>query len=628
MFNFAFVTQQHSEKNHPSRRAKNASWAVTESDRYQHPRMVFIILLVLATLSLNSAAGPAAVQLQTLRQKINHYDALYYLQGTSGISDREYDALKQRLLELESQYPDLQGTVSGKPSTSVLQERPTGRHLAPMGGLRKCYSPEDWSAEAAKLEKISGNQPVACSLEPKIDGVAISLRYEQGTLVQALTRGDGQTGNDVTPNVRTIPGIPTRLPTTTPPDICEIRGEIFISKSQFTQLNQRRLQQKLPVFANARDAAAGSILLLDSSQADQRPLTAIFYGHGQFTPPTPENQTALLAQLRAWGFPTIASTEATTATALPEILRLLKHRDDLPYEIDGIVVKVSDFRLRQRLGFNGRAPAWAVAYKFYSDSAITRLRDISIQVGRTGVLTPVAILDPVQLDGSIVRKASLHNFRHLAKCDIRIDDLLEITKAGRIIPQVERVLPQPTTTRQAQFTPPECCPACGCPTKQEGNNLYCTNPECPAQLQAALCYFAGRKAMNIRSLGPALAKILIESGLVSSPADLYTLTPANYRQLERIKGIGPAKLRTLRIQLEASKQLPSWRWLTAMGIPNIGPATAKRLMEHFPSLSDLAKADIQTLQKIPGIGPASAQNLHRFFHDPLKSRALPVATSE
>jgi DNA ligase (NAD+) len=580
--------------------------------------------IVAATLSLaglfpnRATAGQTEEQIRALRQKIRHYDALYYLQGTSGIPDREYDTLKQRLLKLESQHPELHDSTPAMPS--VLPERPTGRHLTPMGGLRKCYSPEDWSAEAAKLEAVADHRPVACSLEAKVDGVAISLRYERGRLAQALTRGDGQTGNDVTPNILAIPGIPACLPTATPPETCEIRGEIYIGKSQFSRLNRRRLQQKLPAFANARDAAAGSLLLQDSSEAAQRPLAALFYGHGAFSPPAPENQTALLARLRTWGFPTIASTEATTATALPEILRLLEHRSELPYEIDGVVIKVSDFRLRQRLDSGGRDPSWAVAYKFYSDSAITRLRNISIQVGRTGVLTPVAILEPVQLDGSTVCKASLHNFQHLAKCDIRIGDLLEITKAGRIIPQVKRVLPEPGATRQPCYTPPDLCPSCGGETTQKNGSLYCTNSECPARLQAALCHFASRKAMDIRSLGPALAKILVETGLVVSPADLYKLTPADYRRLEQIKGLGPKKLSVLRTQLEASKQLPPWRWLAAMGIPNIGPATAQRLMSHFASLSDLAAADLQTLQKIPGIGPASAQSLQRFFQEQHQSR--------
>lgn len=557
---------------------------------------------------------------EQLRNTLNHHNYLYYVAARPEISDQEYDRLLRELQDLEQAHPDLitpdspTQRVGGAPLTGFANVR----HTVPMMSLDNTYNQAELSEFDARVHKRLGEQPYSYVLEPKIDGVAVSLRYEHGWLQHGLTRGDGQIGDDVTANLRTIRSIPVKLPTRRPPAVLEVRGEVYMTKTGFARLNDERQEEGLDTFANPRNAAAGSLKLLDARLVATRPLDAIFYGLGETQGLEVDLHSELLETLKQFGFRT-HPVFWTCPEGLPAVIRRLQElqtrRHDFDFEIDGGVIKLNERRLYNELGATAKAPRWAIAFKYPAEQAETVLEHIDIQVGRTGVLTPVAHLTPVRVAGSTVRRATLHNLDEIRRKDIREGDHVLIEKAGEIIPAVVCVRKEKRTGHEQPFQMPSHCPICGEAVSRREHEVAtrCENLQCPAQLKQWLRHFAARGAMDIEGLGPAVIDQLVDRGLVKEPAGLYQL---GLQDLETLDRMGEKSAAKLLAAIHASKTRDLWRKIFALGIRHVGQKSAQILAEHFPDFDHLMTADQTSLEAVPDVGPVVAAAIRDFFTRP------------
>jgi DNA ligase (NAD+) len=559
----------------------------------------------------------AAKTIDKLRDEIRRHDYLYYVLNAPEISDREYDRLFVQLKELEASHPLLitpdspTQRVSGQPITAFKSIR----HAIPMLSIDNTYNAEELRAFDGRVRKILEHGNYDYVVELKIDGLAISLRYEKGRLVTAATRGDGTTGDDVTANVRTIKAVPLTLKDgEAVPDILEVRGEVYMPTASFTQLNAAKTEAGEPPFANPRNAAAGSLKLLDAKITATRKLAFFAYATGEMTKPLAQSHWETLQKFKAFGLPVNPNTKH--AKDIEEVIEIChqwdKQRTSLDYQIDGMVIKINRLEQREILGYTGRAPRWCISYKFAAEQAETILESISLQVGKTGIVTPVANLKPVLLAGTTVKRASLHNFDEVARLDVRAGDTVVVEKAGEIIPQVVEV--KVGAVREPPVSPPTHCPVCNSQLVKDPDGVYirCVNPECVGTIMERLIYFAGRDQMDIESVGPALIENLIDAGLVKSFADLYKLKKLELLGIERM---GEKSASKIIASIEKSKSQPLSRFITALGIRNIGGQSAEILADEFGSLDAIINADEERLQQIEQIGPIVAKSVYDYFHN-------------
>ena len=563
---------------------------------------------------------------QALREQIEAHNHRYYVLDDPSISDAQYDALFRELQALEAQYPSLRTPDSptqrvGAPPSAAFAEV---EHLQPMQSLANAFTAQELAEFDRRVREALGLDTVRYVAEPKLDGLAVSLLYERGLLLRAATRGDGRRGEDITANVRTIRTVPLKLRGDAPLRV-EVRGEVYMPRSGFLRMNAEAEASGGKVFVNPRNAAAGSLRQLDPRVTAQRPLAMFAYAvahHEGYV--LPRTHTEVLAQLRDWGFQVSDLIEAVEGLdgVLDYCARLAARRPELDFDIDGVVCKLDDLAAREELGSVARAPRWAIAYKFPAEEATTVLRDVEFQVGRTGALTPVARLEPVFVGGVTVSNASLHNLDEIERKDVRIGDTVVVRRAGDVIPEVVRVVPDRRPADARRITLPTACPVCGGEVvRNEGEAVArCTaGLSCRAQLHAALVHFVSRKAMDIDGLGERLLSQLIEAGWVSGPADLYRLKADQIESLERMGEKSAAKVIAA---IDRSRRTTLDRLLYALGIREVGEVTAQALAAHFGSIEAIAKADRKALEAVPDVGPKVAERVHAWFADPQHRRLL------
>ena len=552
---------------------------------------------------------------EELRKQIRDHEYRYYVLDQPTISDYEFDQLMRELKAIEQEHPEL--ITSDSPTQRVggqpAKEFPTYTFSRPMLSLDNAYSEEellDWGRRVVQLAETEAIDYVA---ELKIDGLSVALIYENGLLDKAVTRGDGRTGEVVTGNVRTIRSVPLRLHEGVS---VEIRGEIFLSLQAFRQLNEEREQAGEPRFANPRNSAAGSLRQLDPAMAAKRPLD--FYGY--WIQPTTPLQSENLKRITQLGLK--VNPHRKLCHSLDEVIDFCRHweerRDELDYEIDGVVVKVNSVELQSRLGSTSKSPRWAIAVKFRARQATTKLVDIRVQVGRTGALTPVAVLEPVQLGGTTIRNATLHNEDEIERLGVEINDRVLLERGGDVIPKIVSVVEK--APDRIRFEMPSRCPVCGGEVlREEGEAVRrCQSQTCPAKLKESLLHWASRKAMKIDGLGERLVEQLLEKSLVHDVADLYRLRKEQLTDLDRM---GPKSADNLIKEIEASRSLDFWRLLFGIGIRHIGERLAQILSQHFRSMERLEQASSEELEQTPEIGPKVAESIHNFFRQP-ENRAL------
>lgn len=565
--------------------------------------------------------GDLAARAANLRALLNYYGYRYHTLDQPVVSDAEYDALLRELRAIEEAHPVL--VTADSPTRRVgaepLAEFTRVAHPHPMTSLTDAFTPEEVEAWLERVRRLLPDD-VALSFvaEPKIDGLAVALTYENGILVRGATRGDGVHGEDITANVRTIRNVPLRIPVEeggppAPPAI-EVRGEIYMPRDLFRRMNEEREAEGLEPFANPRNAAAGSVRQLDPRITAERPLRLFVYAVGYAEGVDLATQWGALNFLRTLGF--AVNADIRLFHGLEEVLAYaeewMDRRDEMNYEADGMVIKIDDLATQQRLGVVGNAPRWAVAFKFPSREATTRLLEIGVNVGRTGVLTPYAILEPVRLGGVTIRQASLHNFEDLARKDIRAGDVVVVRRAGDVIPQVASPVVALRDGTQQPFQRPSACPACGEPAVQEEGEVavYCVNAACPAQLVRRIEHWVSRGAMDIDGFGTRLSEDLVANGLLADVADLYTLTAEDLLPLE---GFGPKRAANLLGAIAASRDRPLWRVVTGLGIRGVGSKVAESLAAHFYSIDALMAASVEDLQEIAGIGEVLARSVVGFL---------------
>jgi DNA ligase (NAD+) len=558
-------------------------------------------------------------RVRELREAIDHHNYRYYVLDDPAIPDAEYDRLMRELTELEAANPRL---VTPDSPTQRIGAAPAAgfgevRHAIPMLSLDNAFEDADIQAFDRRIrERLEVDGPVPYAAEPKLDGVAISVRYEDARLVQAATRGDGTLGEDVTHNVRTIPSVPLRLRGKDYPSVLEVRGEIYMPRAGFEALNARAKQTGQKTFANPRNAAAGSLRQLDPRVTANRPLQMFAFGVGEMRGRRmPGTHSAMLARLREWGLRTnsLSAVVQGAEGCLDYYRRMARRRAQLPYDIDGVVYKVDELKLQEELGFVARAPRWAIAHKFPAQEELTVVEAIEFQVGRTGAVTPVARLKPVFVGGVTVSNATLHNIDELHRKDVRIGDTVILRRAGDVIPEIVAVVAErrPKGARPAQL--PRRCPVCGSDViRPEGEAVArCTGGlVCSAQRKESLRHFASRRAMDIEGLGSKLIDQLVDGELVRSPADLYRLKLPALAELERM---GEKSAANLIAAIERSKDTTLERFLLALGIREVGEATAQLLASHFGDLDRVMKASEEELQEVPDIGPVVAAEISAFF---------------
>lgn len=570
---------------------------------------------------------PIEQQLAELRENINYHLYRYHTLDDPIISDVEYDQLFNQLKALEAQHPEL--VTPDSPTQRVGAEPREGfdkvTHPRPMTSLSNAFDDEDmhsWLSRIAKLlpEGVTV-EDLAFVVEPKVDGLAVALTYENGLLIQGATRGNGVVGENVTANVRTVKNIPLRIPTdpTGPPAPAriEVRGEIYMPIAEFEQFNQQQVEKGGKIYANPRNFAAGSLRQLDSTITAQRPLALFAYAIGYVEGVTLDTQKETLDYLQTQGFavnPDILFTYNFTEV-LDYIHRWMGRRAELSYDADGAVIKINDFALQDHLGVVGNAPRWAIAYKFPAQEATTTLLEIRTNLGRTGQITPYAVLEPVNIGGVTVRQASLHNFDDLAKKDIRAGDTVVVKRAGDVIPQVIKPILELRPPHSQPYEPPDRCPVCDQPTVHLGDDiaLFCVNAACPAQLVRQVEYFVSRGALDIEGFGIKIGEQLAEAGLIADIADIYFLTR---EQLLALEGFAEKKVDNLLTAIEASKAQPFERVLIGLGIRYVGSAVAGLVVEAFPSITALQSASQDELETIDGVGPRIAESITTWFDQP------------
>ena len=558
-------------------------------------------------------------QATQLRDLINKYNYLYYVIDNPEVTDSEYDRLFKQLQQLEADYPEL--LKADSPTQRVggiaLDKFSQITHVLPMLSLDNVFNAENLQTFDQRVrDRLNTTNTQTYAAEPKLDGLAISIRYEQGILVQAATRGDGTVGEDVTENVRTIQSVPLRLRGINVPEVVEIRGEIVMPKAGFEALNKQQIADNKKPFVNPRNAAAGSLRQLDSKITARRPLAMYCYGVGEIQGmDLPKTHYETMQQLAKWGCK--ISTELQQVEGVDGCLAYIKmlgdQRDTLSYDIDGVVLKIDNIALQQRLGFVSRAPRWAIAYKFPAQQEMTIVVDIEIQVGRTGALTPVARLQPVFVGGVTVSNATLHNQDEIDRKDVRVGDTVIVRRAGDVIPEVVQVVLSKRPDDTVKFTIPTQCPVCQSDVERlEGEAVArCSGGLfCPAQRKEAIKHFASRKAMDIDGLGDKLVEVLVDEGLINDAADLFKLT---LEQLSALDRMGEKSATNLVESLESAKQTKFARFLYSLGIREVGEATARALASHFLTLEALEMADETALIEIEDVGPIVAHHVVTFF---------------
>lgn len=556
-----------------------------------------------------------------LREAIDHHNYRYYILDDPEIPDAEFDRLFRELQNLEGAHPGLRtpdsptGRVGARPAAGFAEVR----HEKPMLSLENAFSEDEVAAFDRRVrERLGVDGPVAYSAEPKLDGVAISLLYEEGLLLRAATRGDGTTGEDVTHTVRTIRSVPLRLRGDAPHRI-EIRGEICMTRAGFAEMNRQAGERGQKVFANPRNAAAGSLRQLDPRVAASRPLELFAYGAGIVEgADLPDRHSALLETLRSFGLR--VSREVRLVEGIEGCLDyyrdIARRRAALPFDVDGVVYKVDRFDLQERLGFVSRAPRWAVAHKFPAEEQVTTVESVEFQVGRTGALTPVARLTPVQVGGVTVSNATLHNIDDLHRKDVRPGDTVVVRRAGDVIPEIVSVLPEHRPPGAKPVELPCACPVCGSDVLRAGEEVIarCTGGlYCPAQRKEALRHFASRRALDIDGLGSQLIEHLVGQGLITTPDQIFALDAGTLAGLPRM---GSKSAENLVAAIDRARATTLPRFLHGLGIPEVGEATATLLADHFGTLEALMAADEEGLQQVPGIGPAMGSSIHAFFRQP------------
>ncbi|WP_047983125.1 NAD-dependent DNA ligase LigA [Ornithinibacillus californiensis] len=556
----------------------------------------------------------AQVKIETLKELLNRYAHEYYVLDQPSIPDSEYDQKLEELRKLEAEFPDL--ITSDSPTQRIGGEPLEGfqkvQHSIPMLSLGNAFNEQDLR-DFARRASQGTDKPLAFVCELKIDGLAISLTYENGKFVRGATRGDGTTGEDITSNLRTIKSIPLSIKEKAK---IEVRGEAYMPHKSFLALNKQREEDGLELFANPRNAAAGSLRQLDPKIAASRNLDIFLYGIGEWEANQVSSHSGRLKQLKDFGFRT--NPEWKKCDTIEEVLAYVeywtKERPNLPYEIDGIVIKIDDLQTQEELGFTVKSPRWAIAYKFPAEEVVTKLKDIELSVGRTGVVTPTAILEPVKVAGTTVQRASLHNEDLIRAKDIRIGDTVVIKKAGDIIPEVVRALTEQRTGKEEPFHMPEACPACGSELVrlEEEVALRCINPNCPAQLQEGLIHFVSRNAMNIDGLGEKVINQLFSEGLIHTIADIYRLEREELLKLERM---GEKSVDNLLQAIAASKENSLERLLFGLGIRFIGAKAAKTLAVEFETIDRLKQASYEDLIAIDEIGDKMADSVVRYFEE-------------
>jgi DNA ligase (NAD+) len=566
-------------------------------------------------------------ELERLRSEIEHHNYRYHVLDDPEITDAEYDKMFRRLEALEAAHPAL--VTSDSPTQRVGATPASGfatvEHRQQMLSLQNATTREEMEEFDARARKFLGLDALVYAGEPKMDGVAVELVYERGVFTVGSTRGDGVTGENITANLRTVKSVPLRLRATDRPvpKRLEIRGEVYQPLKAFQALNREREEAGQPVFANPRNSTAGSLKQLDPRVTASRPLHLVCHGVGEVDGASFKSHAELLAAFAAWGLKPVP--ESRVLGTIDELSAyydgLARRREDLPFEIDGVVVKVNDIALQRRLGQVSRAPRWAVAWKFAPRQAPTTVLNIFPSVGRTGVLTPAAELEPVAVGGVTVRNASLHNMDEVARKDIRVGDRVLVERAGDVIPYVVKVLDADRAGRGEPFAMPGQCPVCGAKVvRPEDEVAYrCTGADCPAQMKQRLRFFAYRGAMDIEGLGEKLVEQLVDKGIVKHLPDLYALDAETLEGLERM---GEKSAANLLAQIERSKRTTLPRFLTALGIRQVGDATAKALAEHFGTLDALMGASPEALQEVRDVGPEVAASIRQFFDEPRNRKVI------
>ncbi|MDI6771565.1 MAG: NAD-dependent DNA ligase LigA [bacterium] len=565
------------------------------------------------------APSDARRRVKKLREEIAEHNYRYHVLDAPAISDAAYDRLIRELRDLEERHPELITPDSptqrvGAPPSAAFA---TVRHRAPMLSLANAFEEAELDAWERRVRTALGEASIHYVCELKIDGAAVSLVYKDGRLVTGATRGDGEQGEDVTPNLRTIPSIPLRLRTTRPPALIEVRGEIYLPRAAFDAANAQREASGEPRFANPRNAAAGSLRQLDPQITAGRPLQIFVYGVGFAEGVDLRTHWETLRWLREAGFRTDPhAARCSTFNEVREYLRTwTERRATLDHGTDGVVVKVDDLAQQAELGATTAAPRWALAYKFPAEQAITRLLDITINVGRTGALTPAAVLEPVRVSGVTVSSATLHNEDEIARKDIRIGDWVIVQRAGEVIPEVVAPLPERRSGEERLFVMPGRCPVCQTPVERRDGEAVarCPNPSCPAQVLERLYHFGSRDAMSIEGVGGRLLAQMLEAGLISDPADLYHLTKEQLLSLDRM---ADRSAENVLDAIARSRETTLARFLFALGIRHVGSHVADVLAARFPSIEALMDASFEEVREVPGIGPTIAVSVVEFFEQP------------
>jgi len=571
-------------------------------------------------------AGDVKKRIDWLRREIRKHDYLYYVLNQPEISDQRYDELFAELKKLEAEHTEL---VTEDSPTQRVAGRPlegfkTIRHAIPMLSVDNTYSADELCAFDARVRKLLPTTDYDYVVELKIDGLAVNLRYENGALVTAATRGDGEVGDDVTTNIRTIRSVPLVLTDGKKvPAVLEARGEVYMPTKSFLKLNKSRTEAGETPFANPRNAAAGSLKLLDPRITATRNLAFYAYGPGQLSEPLAADHFQTLQRFKELGLPVNPHTRK--AANIDEVIDICmswsERRFDLPYQTDGMVIKVNRLDQHSILGTTGRAPRWCIAYKFPAERAQTVIESVVVQVGKTGTLTPVAKLTPVQLAGTTISSATLHNFDEMRRLDVRVGDTVLIEKAGEIIPQVVEVKKELRPAGAEPFPVPRVCPNCGTKVVKDEAYVYvrCPNSDCTGQLRERLRYFAGRDQMDIEHLGVSLIEQLVASGLVTNFADLYRLTKDDLLSLERM---GDKSAQNVLDAIGASKTRPLWRFIAGLGILHVGSRSAQVLADQFGSLEALMDASLEELQVTEQVGPVMAESVYRYFRDPRRRAVI------
>ncbi len=563
----------------------------------------------------------AKKRIEELRRILHYHNYRYYVLDDPVISDQEYDALLRELKKLEEQFPEFydENSPTVKVGGQPLSKFEKVEHRIPMLSLEDGFTDEEIREFDRRVKRFLGlpaDKVIDYSVEPKFDGLSIDLIYENGSLKVASTRGDGYVGENVTQNIRTIRNVPLVILHEEPPEYLDVQGEVLLTKDEFKKINEERLKKGLPAFANPRNAAAGSVRQLDPKETAKRNLIMIMYYIREIRGFKREikTQSEALEVLRELGFPTSQYNRLVHGIdeAIEYKKELEKIRDELPYELDGVVIKVNDFELQRKLGYTTKSPRWAIAFKFPAEQATTKILDIRVNVGRTGILTPVAILEPVNIGGVVVSRASLHTMDEIEKKDIMIGDTVFVQRAGDVIPEVIKPVKELRDGTQRKFKMPDRCPVCGSRVVKDGAYYRCSNINCPSVLKESIKHFVSRKAMNIEGFGDKLIEQLVDKGLVKDVSDIYKLDKETLMSLDRV---GEKLAENLLTAIERSKGTTFAKFIYALGIRHVGEFVAKLLAERFKNLENLKRATKEELLKIDGIGEEIAESVVSFFKE-------------